>query len=283
MRTWLFVPGHDTHKVQKALHTAADVVIVDWEDAVPPERKREARAITRSILTQESPSPRCVIRINSRHDPAFADDIALLAKLPISAVLLPKAAGPDDVMDLAGAVRQPIIPLIESALGVESAFAIARAHPQVERLAFGSLDFLADLGVRWQPQDPASQYARARIAIASRAAGLAGPIDTVYPQLDDDDGLRRDAGTARALGFVGKFLIHPTQIGVVRDVFAPTPDEVRQATEIIQAFQQARSQGQAAVRVGGTFIDPPVVRWAEYIVSMHAADTANGPSDHDPS
>jgi citrate lyase subunit beta/citryl-CoA lyase len=122
----------------------------------------------------------------------------------------------------------------------------------------------------------------ARIAIASRAAGLAGPIDTVYPQLDDDDGLRRDAGTARVLGFVGKFLIHPTQIDVVRDAFAPTPDEVRQATVILQAFQQARSQGQAAVRVGGTFIDPPVVRWAEYIVSMHAADTANGPADNDP-
>jgi citrate lyase subunit beta/citryl-CoA lyase len=102
----------------------------------------------------------------------------------------------------------------------------------------------------------------------------------VYPQLDDQDGLRRDAGSARALGFVGKFLIHPTQIGVVRDAFAPTPDEVRQAIEIIQAFQQARSQGQAAVRVGATFIDPPVVRWAEYIVSMHAADAAAGQADH---
>jgi citrate lyase subunit beta/citryl-CoA lyase len=272
MRTWLFVPGHDAHKVQKALRTTADVVIVDWEDAVPPERKPEARATSRAIVPHESTGPRCVVRMNSRHDAAFADDVAMLADLPVSGVLLPKAAGPDDVTDLAGAIRQPIIPIIESAIGVESAFAIARAHHQVERLAFGSLDFLADLGVQWAPLDPASQYARARIAIANRAAGLAGPIDTVYPQLNDDEGLRRDAAAARALGFVGKFLLHPAQIGVVRDVFAPTADELRKAMEIMQAFQQARSRGEAAVRVGGTFIDPPVVRWAEYILSAHVAD-----------
>jgi citrate lyase subunit beta / citryl-CoA lyase len=283
MRTWLFVPGHDAHKVQKALRTAADVVIVDWEDAVPPERKPEARATTRSIITQEFSSPRCVVRVNSRHDPAFADDIAMLTDLPVSGVLLPKVADPDEVIDLAGAIRQPIIPIIESAIGVESAFAIAKAHPQVERLAFGSLDFLADLGVQWAPQDPASQYARARVAIASRAAGRVGPIDTVYPQLNDDDGLRRDAVAARALGFVGKFLLHPAQISLVRDVFAPTPDELRKATEIMHAFQQARSRGEAAVRVGGTFIDPPVVRWAEQILSMHAADGAGDPVDHRPS
>jgi citrate lyase subunit beta / citryl-CoA lyase len=221
--------------------------------------------------------------MNSRHDPAFADDLAMLAELPVSGVLLPKAAGADDVIELTGTISQPIIPIIESALGVESAFAIAKAHPQVERLAFGSLDLLADLGVQWAPQDPASQYARARVTIAGRAAGLAGPIDTVYPQLDDDEGLRRDAAAARALGFAGKFLLHPAQIGVVRDVFAPTPDEIRKATEIMQAFQQARSRGEAAVRVGGTFIDPPVVRWAEYILSVHAADAAGASGDPHPS
>ena len=105
MRTWLFVPGHDARKVQKALHSAADVVIIDWEDAVPPERKPEARATTRSIIAQESASPRCVVRVNSRHDPAFADDTAMLAELPISGVLLPKAASPADVIDLALAHR----------------------------------------------------------------------------------------------------------------------------------------------------------------------------------
>jgi citrate lyase subunit beta/citryl-CoA lyase len=279
MRTWLFVPGHDAHKVQKALRSAAEVVIVDWEDAVPPERKHEARATTQSIITQESVSPRCVVRVNSRHDPVFADDIAMLVELPVAAVLLPKAANPADVIDIAGMVRLPIIPIIESALGVESAFAIAKAHPQVERLAFGSLDFLADMGVQWTPQDPASQYARLRIAIADRAAGLAGPIDTVYPQLNDDDGLRRDSAAARLRGFVGKFLLHPAQIGVVSDVFSPTADELRQATAIMTAFQEARSRGEAAVRLEGKFIDPPVVRWAEHLLSIHAADAPHGPSD----
>src|SRR5262249_20496994 len=163
--------------------------------------KPEARATTRTILTQHTPSPRCVVRVNGRQDPAFADDVAVVVDLPISGVLLPKAGDPGCVLDLAAAVRQPIIPMIENALGVESASAIAPAHRQVEGLAFGSLDFLADLGLQWAPQDPASQHARARIAVACRAAGLAGPIDTVYPRLDDDDGLRSDAAAARALGF----------------------------------------------------------------------------------
>lgn len=276
MRTWLFVPGHDAHKGQKALRSAVDVVVFDWEDAVPEDRKQEARAITRSILARESASPRCIVRVNSRHDPCFADDIAALAELPVSAVLLPKAADPAQVTDLARSAEQPIIPLIESALGVEAAFAIAKAHPRVERLAFGSLDFLADIGVRWTPQDAASQYARARVSIAGRAAGLAGAIDTVYPLLYDDDGLRRDAAGARALGFVGKFLLHPAQIAIVREVFSPTPEELAQATEIMRAFQEARSRGETVVRMGGKFIDPPVVRWAEHVLAIDGAGAPGG-------
>jgi citrate lyase subunit beta/citryl-CoA lyase len=272
MRTWLFVPGHDARKIQKALRSDADVVIVDWEDAVPPERKLEARNLTGAILARESPRPRCVVRVNGRHDPSFADDITALDGLPISGVLLPKAGNPADVTDLAGAVGQPIIPMLESALGVESAFAIAKAHPHVERLVFASLDFLADLGVQWAPQDPLSQHARARVAIAGRAAGLAGPIDTVYPQLNDDDGLRRDASAARSHGFVGKLLLHPSQIAIVREVFSPTPEELAQAHEIMAAFQAARARGEAAVRLGGKFIDPPVVRWAEQVLAWHEAE-----------
>ncbi|HEU5099906.1 MAG TPA: CoA ester lyase [Roseiflexaceae bacterium] len=272
MRTWLFVPGHDSYKLHKALRSAADAVIVDWEDAVPPERKQEARALAGTILAQPPASPRCVIRMNGRHDPEFDADLAALALIPISAILLPKVGDPSDVIDLSHAIEPAIIPIIESALGVEAAFAIAKAHPRVERLAFGSLDFLADLGVQWAPHDPASQYARARIAIAGRAAGLEGPIDTVYPQLNDDDGLRRDAASARACGFVGKFLLHPAQIPIVREVFSPTPEELAQATAIIAAFQEARSRGESAVRLDGKFIDPPVVRWAQQMIALHDAE-----------
>src|SRR5918912_3722842 len=124
MRTWLFVPGHDDHKLQKALWSGAEVLVIDWEDAVPEDRKDEARATTRSILRQApagSKAPRYVVRVNSTHHPCFADDVAVLSELPISAVMLPKVADPVEVVAVAGMTEQSIIPLIESALGVELA------------------------------------------------------------------------------------------------------------------------------------------------------------------
>jgi citrate lyase subunit beta/citryl-CoA lyase len=99
----------------------------------------------------------------------------------------------------------------------------------------------------------------------------------VYPLLDDDDGLRRDALAARSLGFVGKLLLHPAQIAIVRDVFSPTPEELAQATEIMRAFQEARARGETVVRLEGRFIDPPVVRWAQHVLAMSGAEAPGGP------
>ncbi|HUP27730.1 MAG TPA: CoA ester lyase [Chloroflexia bacterium] len=268
MRTWLFVPGHDTHKIEKALASEADVVILDWEDAVPYERKQEARAATRAALADVRASPRCVVRVNNMHDPAFSDDLAALAQLHTSAVILPKVSDPAEVVRFAGHVTQPIIPLIESALGVELCFAIAKAHPQVERLGFGPLDLMADIGSQWTPDNEAYLYARIRVAFAGRAAGLQGAIDGVYPRLDDIDGLRLDAAGARRLGYAGKMLLHPSQIDPVREVFSPTEEELEQARQIIQAFRDAQARGEAVVRLNGRFIDPPVVLWARFMLGM---------------
>lgn len=275
MRTWLFVPGHDARKVQKALESTADAVIIDWEDAVPWERKAEARAVTCAVLGQVAPRLRCVVRVNSTHDPHFEDDVAALGELPIQAVMLPKVADSAEVISLARDVEQPIIPMVESALGIERAFAIAQAHAHIERLAFGALDFMADLGATWSLDNAAIQYARARIVVASRAAGLAGAIDGVYPQLGDDDGLRQDALAARALGFVGKTLLHPAQIPIAREVFGPTADERARAAAIIEAFREGNARGEAAIRMGNVFIDPPVVRWAEQVLAMGKSEATN--------
>jgi citrate lyase subunit beta / citryl-CoA lyase len=275
MRTWLFVPGHDARKMQKALRSGAEVVVIDWEDAVPEDRKNEARATTRSILTQAPPrskAPRYVVRVNNTRYPSFTDDIAALAELRVSAVMLPKVADPAEVVHLAGLIEQPVIPLIESALGVELAYDIARAHVRVERLAFGSLDFVADIGGRWTPEGEAYEFARARVSIAGRAAGLEGAIDSVYPWLEDAEGLRRDAAGARALGFAGKLLVHPAQIPIVREVFSPTPEEVAEATEVIRAFEEARARGESVVRLRGRLVDPPVVLWARQMLATHDAD-----------
>lgn len=272
MRTWLFVPGHDAHKVQKALSSSADVVIIDWEDAVPATRKAEARANTAALLAGSQGTPRRFMRINSVQSPYFAEDLAALAGLHIGGVMLPKVASPDEVGELANRVDLPILPLIETAIGVELAFQIAKSHARVERLGFGALDFMADLGVEWSAGNPAFRYGRTRVSIAGRAAGLPGAIDGVYPLLGDYDGLRLDSAEARSLGYVGKMLLHPAQIPIVRELFSPTGEEVKRAREVMAAFEEAQLRGESAVRLGDGFVDPPVVLWAQQVLAISEAE-----------
>lgn len=267
VRAWLFVPGDDAHKIRKALASPADRVIVDWEDGVPPRQREAARAITAAQLAEDPAPGRVVVRVNGARASEHRADLEALTRLPVAAVMLPKAERPDDVARLAEESGRAVVPLIESALGVEQATLIAGAHARVERLGFGPLDFLADVGGQWSPQGEALHYARARLVVASRAAAIPGPIDGVYPLLNDPDGLRHDALTGRRMGFAGKMLLHPAQIAVVREVFAPTPDEIAQAERIVRAFAAAAAANRAVVSVDGRFVDPPVVRWAEQILA----------------
>jgi citrate lyase subunit beta/citryl-CoA lyase len=258
---WLFVPGHEPYKIRKALSSPADVVIVDWEDGVPHDQKEAARRETAEVLASSTPSRRIVVRINSPKTPWFADDLPALHGIPVSAIITPKAEDPAAI-DAVASAGLPIIPLVESALGVEQAFALARAHPLIERLALGPLDLLADIGARWTPQGEAISYARARLVIATRAAGLDGLIDGVYPHLTDLEGLRREATLARTVGCAGKMLLHPRQIEVVREAFQPSRQEVEQAQLIVKAAQDAAQSKRSAIQVDGLFIDPPIVRQA---------------------
>lgn len=267
MKTWLFVPGHESDKLHKALRSRADVVIVDWEDAVPANKKGEARSVVRATLGSVPSCPRLVLRINSPKTDYYAEDIAAREGLPISAIMLAKVVEPAELQHLAG-LGLPIIPVIESALGIENAFEIAKAHPLVERLVLGTMDLMADMGAQWEPDGPALQYIRSRLLIAGRAAGLAGSIDGVYPLLGDLDGLHQEAMTARKLGFEGKLVIHPRQIDVVCQVFTPTPEEISEAKQTIAAFDEAVAAGRSAIRIGERFIDPPIVIWAQNILRL---------------
>lgn len=279
MRTWLFVPGHDDKKVAKALQSGADAVIIDWEDAVPVAAKAVARERTRELLEQQH-LPFVVVRVNGAKSDAFAEDLAALRGLPLGAVMLAKAESPEDVAACAAA-GFALIALVESALGVEEALALARAHERVERLAFGSLDFLADIGASWTPDGEALLYARSRLVSCSRAAGLEPPLDGVWPRLEDEAGLARDAKLARALGFGGKLLVHPRQLAVVSEAFAPSEDELERARRIVRAAAGAETGG--ALRLGGEMIDPPVVRWARQLLEASGeevvteADKAKSP------
>lgn len=262
MRTWLFVPGHDERKLRRALLGEADAVIVDWEDAVPEEKKTEARKTTARVLSEVQPGPRVTLRINHPESPFFEEDLEALPLPHVNALVLPKVEAPGELLRATRA-GLPLLAMIESARAVLSLSEIARARP--ERFIFGALDYLKDTGARHTQE--ALLFARSLLVNESRAAGIAPPIGGVWPYLDDEAGLVEEARHERALGFAGKTLLHPKQIAPAKQAFAPTEEELREARAILAAWERARAEGRAVARLpDGRFLDPPVVAWAERIL-----------------
>jgi citrate lyase subunit beta/citryl-CoA lyase len=261
--------------VAKALRSGADVVVVDLEDAVAPDRKEYARAATAELLSSPVPGPATVhVRVNALDGPLFAADLAALAALPgLVGLRLPKVATPGDVVgvvrllrDLAGAGADvpALYPLLESALGVENAFAIATADPAVRGLALGEADLRADLGVT---DEDALGWPRVRAVVAARAAGLAPPAQSVYPDVRDLDGLAASCRRGRSLGLLGRAAIHPRQLPVIARAYLPSPREIDTARETVAAA--AASPGALALP-DGRFVDPAVVAGAERVLSLAA-------------
>jgi citrate lyase subunit beta / citryl-CoA lyase len=259
-RAWLFVPGHRPERIDKALASGADRVIVDLEDAVAPEAKDEARAALAGWLA--SARAPVAVRLNAADTPWFEADLALLATPAVAAVVLPKAEDPSVLARLA-ALRPglALVPLVESALGLAQARALAAA-PGVQRLAFGHIDFQVDLGLRDATEDDLLPF-RCELVLASRLARIAAPLDGVTVALDDPAVLQADVQRARRLGFGGKLCIHPRQVAAVQAGFRPGADEVAWAQRVLAAAAQA---GGAAVALDGKMIDKPVMLRAEAIL-----------------
>jgi len=258
----LFVPADRPDRFAKAAASGADAVIIDLEDALAPDAKAEAR----DALVGLAPLPAPIfIRINSIDSEWAGDDIAVVAQLPIAAVVLPKTRSVVDIAALEPVVRRGIavIAMIESAAGLAAARAIAAAAG-VARLAFGSLDYAADLGMSHSRD--ALLTARAELVLASRLAGIAPPLDGVTQRIDDPGEVADDARHAAELGFGGKLCIHPNQVMPVVDAFIPTDGEIAWARKILG------EAGEGIGFVGGEMIDAPVRLHAERI--LHRAERA---------
>jgi citrate lyase subunit beta/citryl-CoA lyase len=235
-------------------------VIIDLEDGVAPHDKRSARAAVAQWLSAAHP---VVVRVNGAASEWFHDDLALCAAPGVSAVMLPKA---EDAEQVRAVVRRTapgvaLLPLIESARGFAHALDIAGCAG-VQRLAFGSLDFQADLGI--SGDDDALLYFRSQLVLVSRLAELPPPIDGVTTAIDDLDQVRAHAARARRLGFGGTLCIHPRQVPIVNECFQPTPEELAWATKVMKA---ATASGGGAVAVDGRMLDRPVMLQAERILS----------------
>ncbi|MFK0170025.1 HpcH/HpaI aldolase/citrate lyase family protein [Streptomyces sp. NPDC090306] len=265
--TWLYVPGDRPEVVAKALSAGADVVLVDLEDAVAPGRKEYARAATAELLAERPPVP-VHVRVNALDGPfAGADLDALAARPGLAGLRLPKVTSAACVVRVAeraapaegGAV--PLYALLESALGVEQAYAVASSHASLRGIALGEADLRADLGVR---DDAGLDWSRSRVVVAARAAGLDPPPQSVHPDVRDLAGLAASCAHGRALGFWGRTAIHPRQLPVIERAYLPTAREVEQAEEVLAAADTDRG---ALALADGRFVDEAVVAAARRTLS----------------
>lgn len=267
--TWLYVPGDQPDRIDKAMVTAADVVIVDLEDAVAPVRKAEARAHAARAASHAAKRGRPVqVRINAIGTAWAGDDLSTLAEIPDEVgVRLPKCDSVDEVRRVAGYVDgHRLHVLVETALGLERAYDLAMAHPSVASVGLGEADLSADLGVT---DEAGLLWSRGRIVAAAAAAALPPPAMSVFTDVRDRDGLRRSCELGRSLGFLGRAAIHPGQLDVIRTAFTPTTDEVERARELLAAADDGLAHGRGAVALpGGRFVDEAVLRQARRIVSL---------------
>jgi citrate lyase subunit beta / citryl-CoA lyase len=259
-RSYLFVPGNRPERFAKALAAGADAVIVDLEDAVPPDDKDSARA---NVLDALHEAARVYVRINGADTAWFADDVAALAgHRGVKGIVVPKAADIDALRSIASRSHDglAILALLESAAAFKFLDAIATA-PRVERLMFGTIDFQLDMGISGDGEE--LSFFRSQMTLASRLAGLASPVDGVTTTLDDVAEIEQAARRARRFGFGGKLCIHPKQIAPTHLAFMPSDDECNWARRVLQAAQA--SSGAATV-VDGKMIDAPVIERAHVIL-----------------
>jgi len=279
LRTLLFAPGNHPRKVEKVFGTGADAVILDLEDAVAISEKPATRAVVVAALQQPRPNLG-YIRVNAFDTPFCFDDVQAGVQPGVDGIVLPKVEDPAQLVAVSWMMAAlerdrglpeggiDLLPIIETGAGLANIEAIAGCEPRVRRLSFGAGDFTRDMGYQWTPEETELDYTRNRIAVASRAASLEPPIDTVFIDLRDTEHLEKSTRTAYRLGYQGKLCIHPGQIEIVNRTFTPTPEQVEEARKHVAAFQQAEAEGSASIQVDGYFIDYPIAEKAERLLAL---------------
>ena len=282
LRSFLFAPGNHARRVEKALSLDADAVILDLEDAVAIAEKSTTRKLVASAL--ERPRKGLLyIRVNALDTEFCFGDLLAVVRSGLDGILLPKvenAAGLATIDWLLAQLERDrnlpsgnidLIPIIETARGLQQIDAILSAGTRVRRVAFGAGDFTLDVNMLWSRSETELSLARATIVVASRARGIDAPLDTVWVDLNDPEGLEASAGAALGFGFQGKMCIHPDQIAVVNRVFTPSDVDIAFAERVTAAFAKAEAEGSAAIQLDGKFVDYPIVHRAQRVLQKIAA------------
>lgn len=282
LRSLLFVPGNKPRMHEKAAGAGADALILDLEDSVPPAEKPAARPMVREALGKIR-GPALYVRVNAAGTPWLEDDVSAVVGEGLAGVVLPKVeqvATLGVVSDLLTAAetraglppgRTEIIVQIETALGVRNTYALATASPRVASVCPGIArdgDLQRDLGAAWSLNGPELAYARAKVLLDAKAAGIAYPLDGVFADLQDDEGFLAEATMARRLGYCGKTLIHPRQIPLAHRAFTPAAKEVAHYRRLLEAFEAAVEAGSAVVNLEGTMVDAAMATRARQFLAL---------------
>ena len=279
LRSFLFVPGSRIDRVEKAIASSADGVIIDLEDAVTPSQKETVRNQIGSYLKMAS-RKNLFVRVNGTETHFFDEDIEKITEPALFGIVIPKAESPEAIKTVdrkltalemnksipEGQIR--LIPMIESALGLSRAQMIGGSTPRVIAIAFGAGDLTLDLGAKLSKTGEELLFVRSTLVFSCRLAGVS-PIDAPYLiDVKDMEGLRAEAQRSRQLGFRGKFCIHPSQVDPVNEIFSPSQEEIDRARKIVEAFELASGKGEGAIALEGEFVDSPIYHRAKQVLDF---------------
>ncbi|HVB76556.1 MAG TPA: CoA ester lyase [Candidatus Nitrosotalea sp.] len=281
-RSILFVPGNRERMLEKSPGVGADALLFDLEDAVPDDDVVRARQMVRERIQTLAGVP-AFVRVNSVATGKTHDDLVAVVVAGLDGIFLPKVQTPEEVVQVAGwldeleagagvsAGRVEIIGMMESALGVRAAFEIATASPRMASLCFGSGengDFQTDLGCAWSVEGTEMLYARSKVVLDARAAGMLFPLDGVFVDIDNLEALEQDTRLSKRLGYTGRAIIHPKHIETVNRIYTPPAEELDYYRRLLAAFEVAVAEGKASVTYEGKMIDYAMVARARQVIGL---------------
>ena len=284
----LFLPGNTPNMLINGDTLGADTVIFDLEDAVSPDEKDAARILVRNALKYQNFSGcEVVVRINPTDTEFWKEDLDAVIPLKPDMIMPTKVSGGEMIREVSAYMGQveersgiekgsvKILPLIETALGVEKAFELASSDVRVAGLFLGGEDFTADMHCKRTKEGQEIFYARTRLVCAARAWGIEA-YDTPFTDVEDMEGLRKDTEFAKSLGFAGKAVISPRHVDIVNEVFSPTEAEIEYAHDVMDAIEDGKRQGKGVISLRGKMIDAPIVKRAQQVLEMEKAIYGGG-------
>lgn len=282
-RTMMFVPGNNPAMIKDAQIYGADSIMFDLEDAVSINEKDAARFLVHQALkTIDFSKEEVVVRVNGLDTPFGRQDVEAVVTGGVNVIRLPKTETPKDIHDMEALIteieekhnipvgRTKMMAAVESALGIRNAYEIAEASERLIGIAIGAEDFVTNMKTTRSPGGIELLAARSQILLAARAAGIYA-LDTVFSNVNDEEGFRNEVELIKQLGFDGKSIVNPRQIDIVNEVYAPTQKEIEHSLRVIAAAQEAESKGSGVISLDGRMVDKPIIERAERVLVLAEA------------